>query len=143
VLPLLEFKSLTQLGNRHLFHQAVTASLGRIKALGSLNRDFFKFSNLSNQFHSLCQLSSLFISSLLESFLQLAMYFISYCFIGLFFENNLLCRSVLVRMYLRNHIFLIDHDLRQILISLFHHFIHVIAHLVNKLVILFFFPFTR
>ena len=76
LLPLVELEALSQLSNRHLFHQAMTTSFSWVESLGSLNRDLFKLTDLPDQLLLLSQLGCFFILTLFESLLQVTMHFI-------------------------------------------------------------------
>ena len=46
MLPLVEFESFSQLGNRHLFHQAMATRFSWVESLSPLDRDLFKLTDL-------------------------------------------------------------------------------------------------
>ena len=142
MLSFLELKTLTQLSDRHLFHQTMTSSLSWIESLGSLNRDFLKLSNLSDELSLLCQLSSLLILALLETLLKLFVNLISDIFVLLLFEGDLLSCCLFVGMDLSDNIFLLCYDFLKLYLALIHHDIHLCPHLVNQRVIFFLLPFS-
>ena len=76
LLPLVELEALSQLSNRHLFHQAMTTSFSWVESLGSLNRDLFKLTDLPDKLLLLSQFGCFFILTLFESLLQVTMHLI-------------------------------------------------------------------
>ena len=138
LLSLLELESLTQLGYRHLLHQAVPACFCRVKAFSPLDRDLLKLSDLSDQLHSLRKLSCLFILAFLEAFLEITMHLVSNGLVFSFLGLDLLSCGILIGVNLGNDLFLLLHDLLEADLTLLHPNFHLRSHLSDKPLVLLF-----
>ena len=142
LLSLVEFETLAELCDRHLFHETMTSSFSRIKAFSSLDRDLLKLSDLSNKLSFLGKFGSLFILTFLQGLLQVSMNFISDSFVVLLLENDLLSGGIFIGLNLSNDFFLLHQDLVHFFLSPIHHYVHLMAHFSDELHILFFFALS-
>ena len=136
LLSLIVFKALSELGDRHLLHQAVTTGFCRIESFRSLDRDLFKFADLSNQLGFLSKLGSLLLLALLEALLKITVHLISDRLVLLLLDNDLLCGGLFRLLNLRDHLLLLFNDFLQVDFALFHHGIHVLTHIIDESVVL-------
>ena len=130
------FKALSELSDRHLLHQAVTTGFSRIESFRSLDWDLFKFTNLSDQFGFLSELGSLFILALLETLLKITVHLVSNRLVLLLLDNDLLCGGLFRLLNLRDHLLLLFDDFLQVDFALFHHGVHVLAHIIDESMVL-------
>ena len=103
---LVKFKTLTKLCNRHLFHQTVTASLGWVETLGTLDRDLLELTDLADKLLLLGKLSGLLVLLLLERLLHFTMDLVSDRLVVGLLQSYLLSRCFFVGVDLSNHLFL-------------------------------------
>ena len=136
LLSLIVFKALSELSDRHLLHQAVTTGFSRIESFRSLDRDLFKFADLSNQLGFLSELGSLLLLALLEALLKITVHLISDRLVLLLLDNDLLCGGLFRLLNLRDHLLLLFNDFLQVDFALFHHGIHVLTQIIDESVVL-------
>lgn len=142
MLTFIKLKALSQLSNRHLLHQPVTTSLSWVETFSPLNRNLLKLSDLSDELGLLGKFSSLLILSLLKSLLQITMNLIPDCLVLLLLENDLLSSGIFVGLDLSNDLLLLLQDHLDVLFTLLHHDFHLVAHLVDELMVLILFALS-
>ena len=138
LLALVEFEALAKLRDGHFLHEAMATSLSRVKTFGALNRDFFQLSDLPDQLSLFRQLGSFFVLALFECFLKVAMDLIPDGLVVRLLQYNLLGGSLLVGVDLCNDVLLCGHHFLEVCLALIHHDVHLVAHLVDQVVVFFF-----
>ena len=139
MLALVEFKALSELRNGHLFHEAVATSLSRIESFGALDGNLLKLSDLADELHLLGKFGSLLILAFLKGLLEIFVHLVSYLLVLCLLEGDLLGSCLFVRVNLGDDLFLLLDDLLKVDLPFLHHFVHLIAHLVDKMMVLFLF----
>ena len=97
-LPAVEFKPLSELGNRHLLHQPVAAGLSRVEALHALDGNLLELSDLSDKLLFLGLLVSNLVGPSLGSLLQLASNLVSDGLVLSLLLHHIQTRLVLPRL---------------------------------------------